>query len=175
MFGFVEGEYRNEEVYIVVFSTIMATLLMFAGTASADTGEVLSDLSSYPKCSDMPEAQIAGMKPGQGCRVHAVPSAKMGLSASGGVYRSGWTNQSTSESDSDLAEDIINVDAYKYIQWIAGGSWQLDDTCDDHNTNTSHAACFTLGGGGVAEKQDGYHYFQTSGYQNDNFSSSDTW
>lgn len=158
---------------LLVFS--IAALLLFVGNVSANMHEVSPEFLSYPKCVNMQEAQIAGMKAGQGCRVCVASITKTGLSSNIFVYRSGWTHTATSESDSDLAEDQINVDGFKYIRWVAGGSWQLDDSCDDHRTNTSHAACRTFGSGGVAEKQDGYHYFHKSGYGDTNFSTSDTW
>lgn len=158
---------------LLVFS--VAALIMFVGNASANMHEVSPEFLSYPKCINMQEAQIAGMKNGQGCRVRVVSIAKTGLASNIFLYRSGWTHTATSESDSDLAEENINVNAFKYIRWIEGGSWQLDDSCADHRTNTSHAACRTYGSGGVAEKQNGYHFFHKSGFNDTNFSTSDTW
>jgi hypothetical protein len=131
----------------------------------------------------MPDAQIPvpGKKPGSACRV---PVVQLGVFAdpkieSVGVltlYRSGWTNKWTSESDSDLTEDFIKVEGYLY--WWVGGGWSLEDDCEDPNTNSSHAACRTYGGGGGSPstlKQDGYHYFHTDGYQDDSFQTQDTW
>jgi hypothetical protein len=93
------------------------------------------------------------------------------------LYRRGWTNQWTSESDSDLVEDFIKVEGFLY--WvISEDNRQLEDDCADPRSYSSHASCRTYGGGGGSGstlQQDGYHYFQTDGYVDDNFGTQDTW
>jgi hypothetical protein len=126
----------------------------------------------------MPEAQISGHDPGSACRVPMVALSGLQTNAAlSSVYRSGWTNTHTSESDSDLSEDTIKVTGYYYWKYNQGDSWILgdDSPCEDLRYNQSHAACRTYGSTGNYHKQDGYHYFHTSGYTDDSFQTTDTW
>ncbi len=138
-----------------------------------------SDLANMPRCIEMADAQIPGEKPGTTCRV---PVVRLRANSPKGmtpqivdVYRSGWTNQWTSESDSDMIEDEIKVEGYLYW-WV--GYWSFEDYCVRDNQWSSHAACRTYGSGGGSGStlhQDGYHYFRKSGYQDQSFQTGHTW
>ena len=172
----------------VLLAVILLTLVvdvMPSGSlvALAETPPVPNAVSpnslSAPRCIDMPDAQMWGREPGTGCRVRIVPllnrhDGKQGgiLPLGTGLYRRGWTNKWTSESDSDLLEDRIKVEGYLY--WANNGL--LLDNCADDNSWASHAACRTYGGtSGSHLRQDGYHYFHTAGFYDDSFQSSDNW
>lgn len=122
-------------------------------------------------CSNMPDAQIAGRQPGSACSIPIVAidpsSGELGVLSS--LYRRGSTYRWTSQSDSDLTEDVINVTGYLY--WKVGGSWQHEYTCDDPRTKSQRAVCRTYGGGGSGSimKSEGFHYFRTTGYVIDSF------
>ncbi len=174
-------------VYVVfaLLSTPMAPALASAGPPPppypSDPFSKPSVPEEVPQCIAMPNAQIPGEKPGSACQVPimvtspstAAPSNSMVPMA---LYRRGWTDRWTSESDSDLIEDRIKVEGYLYL-WVSGGGyWALEDNCEDDNNFSSHAACRTYGGGsGSSLKQDGYHYFHTSGYVDDHFQTQDRW
>ncbi len=153
--------------HILLVSILLAVLLITWGNAFAD-GDSEPNLEDYPACSDMKAFQIAGRDIGSACKV---PVTLKNGAATLTVYRSGWTHHYTSESDSDLVEDRIKVDGYLYW-WV--GYWSLDDHCQDDNSWSSHAACRTYGGSSQ-NKQNGYHYFQKSGYQNTSFMTTDSW
>ena len=151
--------------HILLTSLSLIMLLMASGNAFAD-GDGEPSLEDYPACINMKAYQILGRDPGSACKV---PVTLKNGAASRTIYRSGWTHQYTSESDSDLVEDRIKVDGYLY--WWAG-YWSLDDHCQDDNYWASHAACRTYGGG-ASNKQNGYHYFTKSGYGSDFFTTTD--
>ncbi len=136
------------------------------------------DLANMPQCIDMLDSQVQGHRPGTACRVLAVPqSADLTTAESEpslllDVYRSGWTDRFTSESDSDLIEDHIKVDGFLY--WWVGGSWSFEDDCSDPRDFATHAACRTYGSGSP-HAQNGYHYFSKSGYGDQSFQTRDEW
>jgi hypothetical protein len=121
----------------------------------------------------MKGAQIAGTEPGSACRVPVIALGKRSQPLRA-LYRRGWTHYYTSESDSDLTEDMIKVEAYLY--WVLSYDL-LEDQCEDTNNWSSHAACRTYGatGSGSRMKQVGHHYFQTSGYVDSQLESSHEW
>jgi hypothetical protein len=122
-------------------------------------------------CSNMPDAQIAGRQPGSACSVPivAIDSFSGGLGVLSPLYRRGSTHHWTSQSDSDLTENVINVTGYLY--WKVDGSWQHEFTCDDPRNNSQRAVCRTYGPGGSGQtmKSEGFHYFHTTGYVDDAF------
>lgn len=129
------------------------------------------DGKQVPWCSDIPGAQMLDMKTNSACRVPILAIGPSSDSKLTSLYRRGWTNKWTSESDSDLWEDSIRVSAYLYLNGPAG--WQFEDSCNDP-TSGHHAACRTYGGGDE-NKQNGYHYFQTGGYVDQSFRTTDHW
>lgn len=149
-------------VFVLLFSLASLTLPAYADD------DFKGD--KPPSCKDMPDAQIPGQPAGSACRVPIV--SRQGDAAPTTLYRSGWTNTYTSESDSDLTENQIKVEGYLY--WYVGGQWYFDDSCVDDNTWASHAACRTYGGGSE-NRQDGYHYFHTTGYGDSEFETQDYW
>jgi len=164
----------GKRIATMLFVLALAFGYVLALPQQALAQEPSVDLSDYVSCADMPDAQIPGESAGSACRVLAVPFGDVDGGFADGVlvYRSGWTHRWTSESDSDLVEDQINVDAFLY--W---GSL-LEDTCTDHRTTTSHAACRTYGSGGgpgSTMSQHGYHFFHKSGYQDNSFETGDSW
>ncbi len=126
----------------------------------------------------MPEAQIPGVTPGSACRVPVVRGP--GLPAGPNIdsvglltlYRSGWTHQWASESDSDLVEDWMKVEGWLYQ--IIGGNEYYEMKCEDAGTHTSHRACRNTGTPGQWH-QNGRHYFHTAGYVDDYFQTDDYW
>ncbi|MCZ2154248.1 MAG: hypothetical protein LC114_10195 [Bryobacterales bacterium] len=125
-----------------------------------------------PSCINMVDAQIPGEVPGSACQVFIALENQAGTEMLGSIYRSGWTSYYTSESDSDLTEDHIKVQAYLY--WWLNDHWSLLDSCVEDNYWASHAACRTYGGASQ-QRQKGYHYFQKAGYQDESFSTQHTW
>ncbi len=156
----------------VLIMLVLIVVLGAFGTVSAQgPDEPGRDEKRVPLCSDILDAQgMLGKEAGSSCRV---PVAPVGMSFNSKllVYRSGWTDRWTSESDSDLWEDSIRVSAYLY--WYVSSSWQFEDSCTD-STSGHHAACRTYGGGDE-NRQNGYHYFQKSGYVDQSFQTVDYW
>jgi len=162
--------------FVSVFVLLALLLSVVPDVALAQEPNEPDGDEQAPVCIDMPEAQISGEKPGSACRVPIVPSGKFAdpnVESIGplAVYRSGWTYQWASESDSDLLEDRIKVEGYLY--WEVGGSWHYDDQCTDDNYWSHHAACRTYGQGHL--RQRGYHYFRKSGYYDQSFWSLYEW
>lgn len=158
---------RNRCISLWVALALLLSIMSTATPAWADGPENGEDA---PACSDMPGAQIPGKKTGSACRV-AVTAIDKGLLLL--AYRSGCTHRVTSESDSDLVEDLIKVEGYLYY-WLSG-QWQYDDQCGDQHSTSSHAACRTYNVGFDHWKQDGYHYFHKAGFQDTWFSTRDEW
>lgn len=159
--------------FILSMLAVLIVLLgVFSPAFAQGSDEPYGDDKQIPKCSDMVEFQIPGKASGSACRV---PVVSVGISADNTIlslYRRGWTHEWTSESHSDLWEDSIRVRAYLYLK--TGTGWQLDGNCDDP-TYGHHAACST---GPVLHgefRQDGYHYFQKSGYVPQSFQTRDEW
>ena len=154
----------------ITLLVLIVVLGAFGIVSAQGPDEPDRDKNQAPWCSDMPDAQVPGKKPGSACRVPIVPASMSFDTISKpprSLYRSGWTHQFTSESDSDLVEDTIKVEAFLY--W----GTQLDDQCDDENHWSSHAACRTYGQS--ADHQYGYHYFHKTGYPDQDFWTSDYW
>jgi hypothetical protein len=158
---------------ILITLLVLIVVLGAFGTVSAQgPDEPDGDERQIPRCSDIPDAQeVPGKELDSACRIPVVPVDMPFDSKLLSVYRSGWTNKWTSESDSDLWEDSIRVSAYLYLNGPAG--WQFEDSCTD-STSGHHAACRTYGGGDE-NKQNGYHYFHKSGYEDQSFQTTDHW
>jgi hypothetical protein len=156
--------------YVSLFVILALLLSLMPSAAMADGPE---DRGRLSVCSSMPEAQIPGTTPGSACRVPVVAVGK-GPQPLRSLYRSGWTNRNTSESDSDLTENRIKVEAWLYY-WFSS-QWNHEDDCVDQNYWSSHAACSTTGSVVWDDwRQDGYHYFHKTGYVDDNFQTRDEW
>jgi len=162
------------EIKLVSAFVLLVLLLNIASGMALAQGP--GHIKEPPRCSDMPDAQIPGTKPGSACRVPVAVAGK-GMLTLDTVYRSGWTHTYSSESDSDLVEDSIKVEAWLY--WVHGeDNRSIEDDCEDPRTYSSHAGCRTFGSGGGSGstmQQDGYHYFHKSGYVDENFQTQDTW
>ncbi len=158
---------------MLVVLSLFSTLAFASETVLAEGPSASVEV---PQCRNMPDAQIPGKPAGSACRVPVWPLDQVvGLEITPlTLYRSGWTHRWTSESDSDLVEELIKVEGYLY--WWAGGQWNFEDDCEDSNTYSSHAACRTYSPGVSGTlRQDGYHYFHTQGYQDDWFQTQDIW
>lgn len=166
--------FRSRTLLVLLIALALAPV---ASAASSPTNE----FDELPTCSDMTEAQVPGKDPGSACRVPIVRvlGPETGITVLD-FYRSGWTHTHTSESDSDLTEDYIKVSGYFYWKYNPGDNWILGDPennvpCKDEDDFASHVACRTYGDSGNYFKQDGYHYFRTAGYQDENFKTTDLW
>ena len=165
----------------VKFFSVFVLLVLFAamGAPRVTLAQGPDDDEQVPMCLDMPDAQIPGKEPGSACRVPIMPAINPADASAElkplSLYRSGWTHRWTSESDSDLVEDLIKVEGYLYFKSKWEDDWLFEPpACEDPNEYSYHAACRTFGGGPI-NKQDGYHYFRKSGYQDDSFSTRDVW
>lgn len=159
-------------MYRVKFVSIFLLSALLLSVAPAALAQGPDDSKQPPMCSDMPDAQIPGKKPGSACRVPVVVIGG-GLQPLIILYRSGWTHCFSSESDSDLVEDQIKAQGWLYYK--LEDTWYYDDDCEDLRTWSSHAGCRTYGGVWDHFKQDGYHYFHTAGYSDDSFQTRDEW
>jgi hypothetical protein len=158
----------------VAIAAPMQASHVLSGQGPPSSGELIKDPA--PKCIDMKDAQVPGLPQGSACRVRIQPISGAAATYSATTfYRSGWTHQFSSESDSDLTEDSIRVEGYLYH--IVNGTLYFDPpACIDSKQGSMHAACRTYGGSGSYERlQNGHHYFYTAGYGSDNFSTQDHW
>lgn len=166
---------RRRTLWVVMLVSLISITLLVPGSAvvAEDPFDGVGT-EEMPTCLGMPDAQVEGYPAGAACRVPARLTAEgEGLGVLRDVYRSGWTSLVTSESDSDLVEDMIKVQGWLY--WIVGGSECFDDSCVDTQYISTHAACRTSTSGSGDWHQNGRHYFHTDGFGDDDFQTDDYW
>ncbi len=160
---------------LVAFGLFGIVILASPFALQADGSFSGSGAEDMPLCINMPEAQIPGHRQGAACRVPVRSVAGEGTFAPMlTLYRSGRTDRTTSESDSDIAEDYINVEGYLYWYDSSMVRHYWDD-CDKPEQYSTHTVCTNTSGGGGTWEQDGDHYFRTAGYVDDHFETRDRW